>query len=614
VSQPAIRTYLRAAVGEDPTGPADGELLARFAAARDESAFELLVWRHAALIQRVCRGVLRDHHAAEDAAQAAFLVLARKAHTFAGRGSVVGWLYRIARRAAIKLAKDRARRSVQIGSLDLVPAARPEPAASADEMEAICAEVDRLPERYRIPILLCFFEGLTHAEAARRTGWAIGTVAGRLARAKALLARRLARRGVGAAAVALGLPAGGFIGNTVQAATAFAARRAVVPGVPPSVTHLAEGVLSTMTAVNLKLVAAACVLCAAGTTLWGLTPGAKELPAAGPVAVAAAQPPSRPKPPAARDDDAGQPRPVARADAEDGRTALPGVRMVSMNKLRQIMLAMLNYMDANNALPSDITDNTGKPLLSWRVAILPYIEQDALYRQFKLNEPWDSEHNKKLLARMPVTYREDFQPKDATKTYFQVFAGPRTPFEPGKKVRIFDITDGTSNTIGAVVAGPPVEWTKPADLAFDPKQKLSLKLPYKNVFVAGFMDGSVHSFRPDIDPAVLQKFIVRDSGEVRPNLEDQHLKNAPTAQDVDRLQKMLQKHEKVSEAITAELREQQRLLGELARQLKNEEQPPVAEGGAGGPGGNPEDLGAVLQTLRKHTEELKRVIEEQRKK
>src|SRR5688572_21468103 len=99
MSQAAIREYLRAAVG-DASGPADADLLGRFATSRDESAFELLVWRHAALVQRVCHAVLGDYHAAEDAAQAAFLVLARKAHTFVGRGSVVGWLYRVARRVA----------------------------------------------------------------------------------------------------------------------------------------------------------------------------------------------------------------------------------------------------------------------------------------------------------------------------------------------------------------------------------------------------------------------------------------------------------------------------------------------------------------------------------
>src|SRR5436190_9871031 len=138
MSQHAIRDYLRAAVGVEAGGAADAELLARFAATRDESAFELLVWRHAALVQCVCRAVLRDHHAAEDAAQAAFLILARKAHTFAGRGSVVGWLYRVARRVAVRLAKNRAHRAATSAELDRVPATLPDAArASPDEIAAV---------------------------------------------------------------------------------------------------------------------------------------------------------------------------------------------------------------------------------------------------------------------------------------------------------------------------------------------------------------------------------------------------------------------------------------------------------------------------------------------
>jgi RNA polymerase sigma factor (sigma-70 family) len=266
-----IRDYLRAA--GDSGGAADADLLARFAAGRDEAAFAQLLWRHAALVREVCRAVLRDHHAAEDAAQATFLALARKAHTFAGRGSVVGWLYRVARRASVRLARQRARTRAPAADLDRLPAPPPEPGLSADEAEAVCAETDRLPERYRVPVLLCFFEGLTQTEAARRTGWPAGTVAGRLARAKELLARRLARRGVGLPAVCLGVPAAGFVGATARAAAAFAAGRAVVPGVEPGVLRLAEGA-TTMTVSAWKLAAAAAAVCAVAAGVWGLAPQA----------------------------------------------------------------------------------------------------------------------------------------------------------------------------------------------------------------------------------------------------------------------------------------------------------------------------------------------------
>ena len=115
MSDPAIHEYLRA-VGIDPaaTGPSDAELIARFSATRDEAAFELLVWRHAPLLQRVCRSVLNDRHAAEDATQATFLALARRAGTFAGRGSVVGWLYRVARRVPVRLAEHRLRSATNL--------------------------------------------------------------------------------------------------------------------------------------------------------------------------------------------------------------------------------------------------------------------------------------------------------------------------------------------------------------------------------------------------------------------------------------------------------------------------------------------------------------------
>ena len=121
---PAVRDYLRA-IAADPAGAADADLLLRFAQTRDEAAFELLVWRHAAMVRGVCRAVLRDRHAAEDAAQAAFLVVARKAGTFAGRGAVVGWLYRVARRTAVRLARRRAGAVVPLPHPDRLPAAPP---------------------------------------------------------------------------------------------------------------------------------------------------------------------------------------------------------------------------------------------------------------------------------------------------------------------------------------------------------------------------------------------------------------------------------------------------------------------------------------------------------
>jgi len=502
VSVPAIRNYLRAlGGGEAGNGPADAELIARFAAHKDESAFELLVWRHAPLIQAVCRAVLRDHHAAEDAAQATFLVLARKAATFANRGSVVGWLYRVARRISVRHARQRARLPAS-ATFDQVPGRESADPAAAEYAKALCAEVDRLPERYRVPVLICFFEGLTHAEAARRTGWPIGTVAGRLSRAKELLARRLSRRGVAMGAVALPVAGGNFVGSTARAAVAYA-RGSVASLASPTVLTLAQGATTTMTTTLLKLTAAAAaVMCAVTGGVWAFGPSAEAT--------------GEPQVEASRPGAAAPAAPVPQAEPKAAeRNAGAAQRALSANNLKQIMLAMHNYHDAYGHFPTDILDKNGKPLLSWRVAILPYIEYDALYKQFKLDEPWDSDNNKKLLKQMPRIYRVGIEPADSVATYYQVIAGQGTAFEPGNKLKLTDVTDGTSNTIGVLEAGPPVEWTKPADIAYDPKKAFpKLDGPFQNVRMVAMLDGSARAMNPAVKADVFEKFVTRADGEV----------------------------------------------------------------------------------------------------
>jgi RNA polymerase sigma factor (sigma-70 family) len=595
MSHAAIRDYLRAAVGVNPGGPADVELLARFAASRDESAFELLVWRHAALVQRVCRAVLRDHHAAEDAAQAAFLVLARKAHTFTGRGSVVGWLYRVARRIAIRLAKDRARRPTSSAELDRVPDAAAESEASPDEVAAICAEVDRLPERYRVPVLLCFFEGLTHAEAARRTGWPIGTVAGRLARAKDLLARRLSRQGVGLAAVALAVPGGSFVGSTAQAAVAFAARGAVVPGVEPSVTRLAEGALKTMTATTWKLTAAAAAVLLAAAGAWGVATRHAAPPNPEPTAVPAPTIAAAP---------IAAPVPAAQPEKEKERTADAKQRARSQTNLKQIVIAMHNYHDTHGSFPANVVDANGKPILSWRVQLLPFLEQEDLYKKFKLDEPWDSENNKPLLKEMPDVFKVGIEPKDSTKTYYQAFAGPGTVFDPTQQIKITDITDGTSNTIGVVEAGPPVEWTKPADLAYDPKKDLpKLDGPFTNVLMAAGCDGAVHAIKPDVDETSLRRLVERADGEVI-NFDDLKAKFPLTKEDVKEAQELLKQNEKLFTAIAEQLREQQKLLEQAVKQNPNGIKGIDLQRWVGAK----MELERVLEELKRETEELRKEL------
>ncbi|HEY8503525.1 MAG TPA: DUF1559 domain-containing protein, partial [Gemmataceae bacterium] len=144
-------------------------------------------------------------------------------------------------------------------------------------------------------------------------------------------------------------------------------------------------------------------------------------------------------------------------------------RAQSQNNLKQIGLAMHNYHDTHGTFPAAaITDKQGRPLLSWRVAILPYLDQNNLYQQFKLDEPWDSEHNKKLLEKMPEIYAPvRGKAPQPHSTYYQVFTGPGTPFAGPKGLHFREFKDGLSNTLLVVEAGVAVPWTKPQDIPYD---------------------------------------------------------------------------------------------------------------------------------------------------
>jgi Protein of unknown function (DUF1559) len=211
--------------------------------------------------------------------------------------------------------------------------------------------------------------------------------------------------------------------------------------------------------------------------------------------------------------------------------ALPAVQKVrnaaarqqAMNNLKQIGLAMHNYHDTHGVFPpSAICDKKGKKLLSWRVAILPYIEQDNLYRQFKLDEPWDSEHNKKF-SDVAIKVYSDPRVDNSIKpnhTYYKVFVGGGSPFDVLQSKRVQQISDGTSNTLMVAAAGDPVPWAKPDDFDFDPKKELpDLKKPFGELLVL-FCDGSVRMIRPEVvkDFDKLMKLLIQaDDGMVIPN-------------------------------------------------------------------------------------------------
>ena len=151
------------------------------------------------------------------------------------------------------------------------------------------------------------------------------------------------------------------------------------------------------------------------------------------------------------------------------------IRSQCVNNEKQIGLAIHNYIAKHGSFPPAFTvDKAGKPLLSWRVLILPYIEQDALFKEFHLDEPWDSPHNKALIARMPPTYRCPGESDDLArqgKTRYLTPRGKATIFPGTETIKLHDVTDGTSNTIMVVEAGDAnaVIWTKPDDWQVDPE-------------------------------------------------------------------------------------------------------------------------------------------------
>jgi RNA polymerase sigma factor (sigma-70 family) len=258
-SRPPVIRYIRRLAAGRPADLADGQLLERFASRRDEAAFAALVHRHGPLVLAVCRRVLADAHAAQDAFQDTFLVLARKAAALARPGSLAPWLYGVAYRTALKARTRAARRR---GHERRAAAARPLASAPdepgrAELRPALDAAVAALPEKYRAPLVLCYGEGRTVDEAARLLGCPRGTVATRLARARERLRRRLG-------GLALSLPAG-LLAPAARAGVPAALAGSTVRGVAAGA--ITKGVQKVMSAMKLK---AALLVLTLGTAGVGL--------------------------------------------------------------------------------------------------------------------------------------------------------------------------------------------------------------------------------------------------------------------------------------------------------------------------------------------------------
>jgi RNA polymerase sigma factor (sigma-70 family) len=288
-----IRHVRKAALLRDGAGQADSLLLERFLASGDEAAFEALVRRHGRMVLGVCRRVLANHHDAEDAFQATFLILVRKAVSVRKRESVGSWLYGVAYRTALEAKARLAKRRMREKQVRDMPQPTAEPEEELRELLPVLdRELSRLPEYYRAAVVLCDLEGKTRKEAARLLAVPEGTLSGRLTTARRLLAKRLARYGPalsgGALAAALAhntasaCPSVPLVVSTTKAATLVVAGNLAAAG---KVAVLAEGVMKTMFLSKLKLtfgVAFVAVALAAAGLVYQAGSGAGTAQAAGP--------------------------------------------------------------------------------------------------------------------------------------------------------------------------------------------------------------------------------------------------------------------------------------------------------------------------------------------
>lgn len=506
-----LRQIQDLAAAPDVRQLADPKLLERFQEKNDQAAFAALVRRHGGMVWNVCRNVLGQEQDAEDAFQATFLVLADRSRAARKLDSVAGWLHGVARRTALCAKRELCRRRVREKKAELrTPSTVAWEVAWREVQVVLDKEIENLPDKLRQAFVLCCLEGNSQAEAARQLGVREGTVSSRLANAKRRLQVRLTRRGItltailGALAVTEGSTTAAppmLVGATVQSVCSNALDLTAAGGaVTAPVAALAQGVLHTMFITRLVVTCAILFgICAAGAGVGILCRSTAAEPSVTDDSATLV---------AFTDDPA--------AKKEDDTAA----RQRSMNNLKMMALGMHGYHDTYGTFPpAAVYSMDGKPLLSWRVLLLPFLDQKELFKQFKLDEPWDSEHNKKLLEKIPEIYApvrgKNHKP---FTTYYQVFTGPGTIFDGQAGRRIPDITDGTSNTALIVEAAESVPWTKPADLEYAADKPVPR---VGGLFTRGFnvamADGSVTFLRKEWDEEqvkMVRNLIARADGNI----------------------------------------------------------------------------------------------------
>jgi hypothetical protein len=189
----------------------------------------------------------------------------------------------------------------------------------------------------------------------------------------------------------------------------------------------------------------------------------------------------------------------------------------SMENMKNVVLGIHNFEDRNKKLPANIRDKGGKALLSWRVAILPEIDEAALYQQFHLDEPWDSEHNKQLIEKIPAIYRHPKDDANSTNAAHYMPAGKGTILPPDRTLGLGRIRDGMSSTIAVIEARRDIPWTKPEDLEidFDPNKPLpKFGGYYPQLFIAGFADGHVGMISTAATDEALRPFFTINGREI----------------------------------------------------------------------------------------------------